>query len=402
MTLHSLPQNYDFGCGPYVLPDRLHENQVQEIETIINRSFFPVNSFDNKSSPRISVVIQAFRLFTKALNHQDKTNVLENNFYNSLCLLLPQLEHGLRMIYVAINELDHKFGCAVSKIHYTTLDHFLSETLENEVLSQPRKNELPQEVGYHVVECLLDLFTHVAGPRIRDRMSHGECSSDIQTSVNRLIADRVFGIFLYLCIKYNTESQVSLSTQGIAAHVTHYFENYTSCFHPKVVVYKQHLFNSLTQWISLESLVLQPQPSDEVVKQIDQLDEEKKWIYQYKNDYEAEENNLQQLIHEIYSNMTHPSFSIQNYDPVVMNTFNEKKIEVSKYSHTHIKRYFSTLFRPQTELSKIITITSIVGIVSMISGMVVEKLQTGRKDVIEDKAGRRQQDSLYKLLACLG
>lgn len=87
--------------------------------------------------------------------------------YGRACvLLLPEIEHLLRLIYCSVKECPERTITAETTVHYTTLDVILhkDEAIMNSFLGQ----------GLHT--ALLDVLVEPAGPRIRDRFSHGECS----------------------------------------------------------------------------------------------------------------------------------------------------------------------------------------------------------------------------------
>ena len=85
----------------------------------------------------------------------------------SCILLLPELEHQLRLIFCAVKDCPARIATAETAIHYTTLDVILS------------KEEAPFMKTFlekkNIYSALLDLLVEPAGPRIRDRLSHGEC-----------------------------------------------------------------------------------------------------------------------------------------------------------------------------------------------------------------------------------
>lgn len=83
-------------------------------------------------------------------------------------LIIPEIEHTLRLIYCCANALcPSRALTAESVIHYTTLDVILE--------CQP-SNRITAFLGNNIYSALIDAFVEVEGPRIRDRLSHGECS----------------------------------------------------------------------------------------------------------------------------------------------------------------------------------------------------------------------------------
>lgn len=81
-------------------------------------------------------------------------------------LILPEMEHLLRLIYCSVNNCPTRLLTAESVVHYTTLDTILDANSEN---------RLPDFLGNSLFAALLDVFIEDEGPKLRDRFSHGEC-----------------------------------------------------------------------------------------------------------------------------------------------------------------------------------------------------------------------------------
>ncbi len=123
---------------------------------------------------RKSVLLRAFQ------HHRNE------QYGRSCILLLPELEHQLRLIFCAVKDCPARIATAEAAIHYTTLDIILS------------KEEAPfmkTFLGNSIYSALLDLLVEPAGPRIRDRLSHGEC---LLTNIHANMSRRLLSIFLIL------------------------------------------------------------------------------------------------------------------------------------------------------------------------------------------------------------
>ncbi|KAL6074408.1 hypothetical protein QOT17_004135 [Balamuthia mandrillaris] len=92
--------------------------------------------------------------------------LLQHRHHRCLVLLLPQLEHGIRQVFVRVNNCPDRILTAEPATHYTTLDLLLSEKLED---GQP--NLLCNEFGAPLMHALLDLFERAEGPRLRIKMN---------------------------------------------------------------------------------------------------------------------------------------------------------------------------------------------------------------------------------------
>lgn len=88
-------------------------------------------------------------------------------------LILPEIEHTLRLIYCAANDCPRRVLTAESVVHYTTLDIILENT---------KSNRITEFLGRGLYSALVDVFVEEEGPRIRDRMSHGECQLEMITA----------------------------------------------------------------------------------------------------------------------------------------------------------------------------------------------------------------------------
>ncbi len=94
-------------------------------------------------------------------------------YYLALVLILPELEFLLRWIFAKVNECPERVLTAENDAYYTTMSEVLAEKLEDGT-----PNQAIDYLGLHLVEYFYDLFVLPDGPRIRDRISHGEIESE--------------------------------------------------------------------------------------------------------------------------------------------------------------------------------------------------------------------------------
>ncbi|XP_065559145.1 endoplasmic reticulum membrane-associated RNA degradation protein-like isoform X2 [Artemia franciscana] len=84
-------------------------------------------------------------------------------------IMLPQLEHLLRVMFCIVNNCVNRALTAEATLLYTTLEVVLDKSYEG------FENKLLTEVlGKQVSTFFYDLFNYVDGPRLRDRISHGQ------------------------------------------------------------------------------------------------------------------------------------------------------------------------------------------------------------------------------------
>ena len=154
--------------------------------------------------------------------------------YGRCCLLIiPEIEHTLRLIYCATNNCPARALTAESVAHYTTLDVILECS-----------NKMVDFLGDGLFSALLDVFVHVEGPRVRDRFSHGEC----------LLLETDSNVSRHLLA-------LSAALLGLAECVI--YPNYSPYYSPAVVFHRQVMetMETVGDWLQLVSLV-DHQPAD--------------------------------------------------------------------------------------------------------------------------------------------
>lgn len=87
-------------------------------------------------------------------------------------LFLPQLEHILRQLFCDVNGCPQRTLTAESTTYYMTLDEILAPSLPS---VGDKTNKIHSILGEGLTVLLNDIFSDMAGPRLRDKVSHGEC-----------------------------------------------------------------------------------------------------------------------------------------------------------------------------------------------------------------------------------
>nr|CAD7404173.1 unnamed protein product [Timema cristinae] len=98
---------------------------------------------------------------------------IERRYGTSLALVLPHLEQLLRVIFCTVNNCQVRLLTAETTAFYTTLDEILAPTIVG--AGGTVVNNMRSLLGDSIIELLEDMLTHQAGPRVRDKLSHGEC-----------------------------------------------------------------------------------------------------------------------------------------------------------------------------------------------------------------------------------
>jgi hypothetical protein len=153
-------------------------------------------------------------------------------YHHSLVLLLPALEHGLRRVFACVNHCPHRVLTAESTALYTTFDEILSPTLQD--LSP---NRLHHEIGPAKLECLLDLLVQPEGPRLRDRISHGEVDF---YSLSKPLANHVVSLCALFCVRYSLDDPTLTSEPPIAKCLA-VERSYEPLFHPASLLKREVL-----------------------------------------------------------------------------------------------------------------------------------------------------------------
>lgn len=120
----------------------------------------------------------------------------------------------------------------------------LSPTLGDSIT----KNRLRQEVGDARMELLLDLLVHVEGPRLRDKISHGEVEllglpKELASHV--ICVSAVFA-FLYVVIPLGKQQD----EKEVFHKITTCANNFKSMFHPIAILKRKtrELIESVSTW----------------------------------------------------------------------------------------------------------------------------------------------------------
>ena len=147
----------------------------------------------------------------------------QSKFRHAVYLLLPEWECLLRGCYASANQCPSRSMTAEDDRLYTTFDEILSrkrveinddgETVESD-------NTLPSVLGEGRMALLLDCLLLPEGPRLRDKIGHGEV--DLDEDMSNSMFKLAVGIIM--------ASITNLIRMDSA------FDKYTSLFHPKALL----------------------------------------------------------------------------------------------------------------------------------------------------------------------
>ncbi|NWI88772.1 EMARD protein, partial [Pitta sordida] len=180
----------------------------------------------------------------------------QSRYADSVILLLPQLEVGLRLLFTKMNKCPNRLLTAESSALYTTLDEMLAKHLNNEEVNQlPVVLEEPAMASIlkGFVEFLWDFLNHQEGPRIRDRLSHGEINLE---AFPREVANQIVAFAITLLCKFPDEDMFSLKEHMVIKSLMNCASCYQSRFHPISRLKKQVLecMKSIHLWSELPTV----------------------------------------------------------------------------------------------------------------------------------------------------
>ncbi|XP_065066528.1 endoplasmic reticulum membrane-associated RNA degradation protein-like isoform X2 [Rhopilema esculentum] len=150
---------------------------------------------------------------------------IQDKFSDAVILFLPQLEHALRCLFVVVNQCPGRLLTAESDVLYTTFDEMLAKDIDED-----KPNKLLTEIGRNLTEMLFDLLFFPEGPRLRDRVSHGEYDFN---DVDSTIANYLICIGICFCLKYLFPWRQILKTKSkFLGNLCCVMDSYKSHFHP--------------------------------------------------------------------------------------------------------------------------------------------------------------------------
>ncbi|XP_039235457.1 endoplasmic reticulum membrane-associated RNA degradation protein isoform X1 [Pipra filicauda] len=218
----------------------------------------------------------------------------QSRYADSVILLLPQLEVGLRLLFTTTNKCPNRLLTAESSAFYTTFDEMLAKHLDNNEV-----NQLPVVLEEPAMEFLWDFLNHQEGPRVRDRLSHGEINLE---AFPREVANQIVAFAITLLCRFSDENMFSLKEHTVIKPLMNCASCYQSRFHPISRLKKQVLecMKSIHLWSGL------PTVSEEQVQTIKGLEEN------------AEASTLILMISEITSQLVQymPQNCCSSDDPI--------------------------------------------------------------------------------------
>ncbi|NXG16966.1 EMARD protein, partial [Grallaria varia] len=196
----------------------------------------------------------------------------QSRYADSVILLLPQLEAGLRLLFTTTNKCPNRLLTAESSALYTTFDEMLAKHLDNEEVNQlPAALEEPAMAS----EFLWDFLNHQEGPRIRDRLSHGEVNLE---AFPRKVANQIVAFAITLLCRFSDEDMFSLKEHMVIKPLMNCASCYQSQFHPISLLKQQVLecMKSIHLWSELPTV---PEEQVQTIKGLEENHEASTLIF---------------------------------------------------------------------------------------------------------------------------
>ncbi|XP_058521390.1 endoplasmic reticulum membrane-associated RNA degradation protein isoform X2 [Ochotona princeps] len=145
-------------------------------------------------------------------------------FADCAILLLTQLEAGLRNIFAKVNKCPRRL---------------LTAEILAKHLNDGKINQLPLFLGEPAMEFLWDFLNHQEGPRIRDRLSHGEIDL---ADFPKEVTSQLLAFSIILLLRFVDAKLLALCKENAAVRsLLRLAEGYSSRCHPASQLQKQVL-----------------------------------------------------------------------------------------------------------------------------------------------------------------
>ena len=211
--------------------------------TVTNRSLYSVckikmiEEFNPCSSCPSEDIVEIARrsplIYTRNLPALQQVSLqLEQGQHDrAVLLLLPLLETTVRNLFVRVNNCPQRLLTAESEALYTTFTEMFAQHLED-----GESNELLAAVGDKFLTAVFDLLMLPEGPRVRDKISHGEIRYGKEEFEGELLSRHLLRMLTYL-LTFDRGPPNEIS------YTCYSYQTNTPVFHPAAMLsrsIKQH------------------------------------------------------------------------------------------------------------------------------------------------------------------
>ncbi|KFV98693.1 hypothetical protein N326_02247, partial [Eurypyga helias] len=295
----------------------------------------------------------------------------QSRYADCVILLLPQLEAGLRLLFTTTNKCPKRLLTAEPSALYTTFDEMLAKHLDNEEV-----NKLPAvlEEPAMASEFLWDFFNHQEGPRIRDRLSHGEIDPK---AFPREVANQIVAFAITLLCRFSDEDKFAFKEHMVIKPLMNCASSYRSRFHPISRLKKQVLecMKSIQLWPELPTV---PEEHIQTIKGLEG---------------NAEASTLILMISEIISQLQQymPQNCISADDPVNSGLTERLLIELCDM-------HICTLYSPRRVLEILVLLRKISTQCHQVSEQVIASVELRYQQWMDKSLRSRQRHNYLRML----
>ncbi|XP_054052984.1 endoplasmic reticulum membrane-associated RNA degradation protein isoform X2 [Rissa tridactyla] len=344
---------------PYVIFVSLEELDV-----------FPDLNHEMLSIAEELVKLSSFVLKTMLPFWMDALTAFKQSRYaDCVILLLPQLEVGLRLLFTTTNKCPNRLLTAEPSTLYTTFDEMLAKHLDNEEV-----NQLPAVLEEPTMEFLWDFLNHQEGPRIRDRLSHGEINLE---AFPRKVANQIVALAITLLCRFSDEDMFAFKEHMAIKPLMNCASCYRSRFHPISRLKKQVLecMKSIHLWPELPTV---PEEHVETTKGLEG---------------NAEASTLILMMSEILSRLQRymPQNCYSSDDPI--NSVLTERLLIALCD-----TYICTLFSPRPVLEIVVVLRKISTQCHQVSEQVIASTELRYKQWMNKTLRSRQRHNYLRML----
>ncbi|NXN32647.1 EMARD protein, partial [Nycticryphes semicollaris] len=296
----------------------------------------------------------------------------QSRYADCVILLLPQLEVGLRLLFTNTNKCPNRLLTAevkfLSKVNY---DSMLAKHMDNEEV-----NQLPAVLGEPAMasEFLWDFLNHQEGPRIRDRLSHGEINLD---AFPREAANQIVAFAITLLCRFSDEDIFAFKEHVIIKQLMNCASCYHSRFHPISRLKKQVLecMKSIHLWPELPTV---PAEHVQVTKGLEG---------------NSEDSTLILMISEIISQLQQymPQNCYSSDDPI-------NSILTERLLNALCDTRICTLYSPRRVLETVVVLRKICTQCHQVSEQVIASTELRYKQWMDKTLRSRQRHNYLRML----
>ncbi|NXV47053.1 EMARD protein, partial [Uria aalge] len=296
----------------------------------------------------------------------------QSRYADCVILLLPQLEVGFRLLFTTTNKCPNRLLTAevkfLSKVNY---DIMLAKHLDNEEVNQlPAVLEEPTMAS----EFLWDFLNHQEGPRIRDRLSHGEINLE---AFPREVANQIVAFAITLLCRFSDEDVFAFKEHMVIKPLMNCASCYRSRFHPISRLKKQVLecMKSIHLWPELPTV---PEEHIETTKGLEG---------------NAEASTLILMISEIISQLQQymPQNCYSSDDPI--NSVLTERLLIALCD-----MYICTLYSPRPVLEIVVVLRKISTQCHQVSEQVIASTELRYKQWMNKTLRSRQRHNYLRML----